>query len=416
MTTIADATGPRSRISFDLKTLLLAIAGAGILLTPYQWFGGFYLFSASLSLLIVVAGALVYRHAGGVTILVAIVSVFISFLFIMASPLLFAHAILNFILSVILTLFRVKPKTFAVATAALAIGLYAFAIWGGYDRIQELTALRAQFPFKSVEDRLAFEHASNRSASTTGVGTPAPLILSRLAEFEDRQRDYRYSSRQWALQQLHENINMHFASAAGFGVMRMGHIDLDKLELEPEEPLAMPTPLKKVPALPAESDLSPIHSDVLLNFADPDRSGFVRGRNAVAGFEAHRVTSQAKIAGDGNEAVHWQVQRLELVSLLRHETPRVYVADEIPAMDQLAEVPNRALNDFEAAALPQLATAEDLVIDQQPDRIQMLGAVRAAKNCLVCHEGQRGQLLGAFSYEITPRSVAESDERADSVR
>jgi hypothetical protein len=71
-------------------------------------------------------------------------------------------------------------------------------------------------------------------------------------------------------------------------------------------------------------------------------------------------------------------------------------------MDKLAGVPHRALNQFEAGALPQLETAKDLVIEQQPKRIEMLGAVRAATNCLACHEGQRGELLGAFSYEITP--------------
>jgi hypothetical protein len=169
----------------------------------------------------------------------------------------------------------------------------------------------------------------------------------------------------------------------------------------------MPAPLNNVPVLPAASDLSPIHHLILLEFGDLDRSGFVRSRKAVAGFQPHRVTSQADVAGGGNEASHWQIARLELVSLLRHETPRVYVADQLPSMDQLAEVPNRALNDFEASALPQLETSEDVVIDQGQKRIQMLGSVRAASSCLECHEGERGRLLGAFSYEITPVSAIE---------
>ena len=71
-------------------------------------------------------------------------------------------------------------------------------------------------------------------------------------------------------------------------------------------------------------------------------------------------------------------------------------------MDQLADVPHRELNNFESSALPRLESDEDVVIDQQPERIQMLGAIRAATNCLECHEGVRGQLLGAFSYELVP--------------
>jgi hypothetical protein len=30
----------------------------------------------------------------------------------------------------------------------------------------------------------------------------------------------------------------------------------------------------------------------------------------------------------------------------------------------------------------------------------MLGAVRAGNDCLQCHNGPRGKLLGAFSYEF----------------
>lgn len=114
---------------------------------------------------------------------------------------------------------------------------------------------------------------------------------------------------------------------------------------------------------------------------------------------------------DEDPPTHWQVNRLELVSLLRHDTPRVYTAPELPAMDQLADVPHRELNRFELASLPKLESDEDLVVDQQPSRIQMLGAIRAATSCLDCHDCQRGQLLGAFSYELSP--VVNSNEAAD---
>ena len=76
-------------------------------------------------------------------------------------------------------------------------------------------------------------------------------------------------------------------------------------------------------------------------------------------------------------------------------------------MDKLKEVPTRPLNTFEGGALPKLVSQEDVVVDQQPTRIQMVGALRAGKTCFECHEGRRGKLLGAFSYELTPVKKSE---------
>jgi hypothetical protein len=41
----------------------------------------------------------------------------------------------------------------------------------------------------------------------------------------------------------------------------------------------------------------------------------------------------------------------------------------------------------------------------------MLGSLRAAKQCLDCHNVQRGELLGAFSYRLT---LAEDDSELES--
>ena len=32
--------------------------------------------------------------------------------------------------------------------------------------------------------------------------------------------------------------------------------------------------------------------------------------------------------------------------------------------------------------------------------LRMLGAIRAANQCVACHAAERGQLLGAFSYTL----------------
>jgi hypothetical protein len=48
-----------------------------------------------------------------------------------------------------------------------------------------------------------------------------------------------------------------------------------------------------------------------------------------------------------------------------------------------------------------LQSDEDVVIDESVDHIRMVGSLRAAKSCLACHSVHRGDLLGAFTYELT---------------
>jgi hypothetical protein len=69
-------------------------------------------------------------------------------------------------------------------------------------------------------------------------------------------------------------------------------------------------------------------------------------------------------------------------------------------MDELRDAPTRPLDDFERGAIDRLRSDEDLVIDDAPNRIRMVGSLRAGKDCLECHSVRRGELLGAFSYEL----------------
>jgi hypothetical protein len=114
----------------------------------------------------------------------------------------------------------------------------------------------------------------------------------------------------------------------------------------------------------------------------------------------------------------WTLERLELVSLLKFDEPRVYVLDHLPRMDQLSgdDVPTRPLDEFEADALPQLRTAEDIVIDDSAKPLRMLGSLRAADQCRDCHSVARGELLGAFTYFLQARDATShfsADEAAE---
>ena len=96
----------------------------------------------------------------------------------------------------------------------------------------------------------------------------------------------------------------------------------------------------------------------------------------------------------------WQIRRLELVSLLKHAEPAVYLSEHLPRMDELKKARTRPLGKFEAQALQSLQEGEDLVAEASTNRIVLMGSLRASKQCLKCHEQQLGTLLGAFSYEL----------------
>ena len=87
----------------------------------------------------------------------------------------------------------------------------------------------------------------------------------------------------------------------------------------------------------------------------------------------------------------WGVLRLELVSLLLHDRPVVYVSESLPRMDKLRGAPTRPLDSFEAAALEKLRGGEYLLVADAPDGARMLGAIRSVKECTSCHGGKRGE-------------------------
>jgi hypothetical protein len=159
------------------------------------------------------------------------------------------------------------------------------------------------------------------------------------------------------------------------------------------------------PPLPGQPLLASLHDAGLNDLFDRDRMGYVRDKEHVAGFQSHRFTQMPKPAHDSE--LRWTLVRLELIGLLKYDRPKAYVSENLPRLDELGEAATRELDDFELSALERLQTDEDLVIDEAPQRIRMLGSLRAGKQCLDCHSVPRGQLLGALSYEIVPRDRPE---------
>jgi len=398
----AESSIPRTDLRFDLKSLLWGMAIVAALLVPIRWFGGLYLFSVASSAALVGACCYAYRYrSGGRACGYAITGLILAFPFGMLVVL--GHAFLNLLLCSVLVACRVRPRTFSQGVIALAILIYGVVLWNGFVEVRTLEALRQKYPFESLVARLKFRDEPQTNSNLFNAALSlSPAVAGRLDDLEHEQTEVYGYGRSQALQQLHENTRMQFAFAAGFGPARMPMLPgIRWVELPNERSLLLPATVNVATEEPSADELYSVHRGAVVDFADADRMGYIRSRTEVAGFESHRV---ARIDdpwdSTGSTDSLWQVTRLELVGLLRETEPRVYTTGAVLPMDQMAESPHRNLNSFEAAALPQLESSEDVVIEQTAERIEMLGAVRATSACLECHDAQRGQLLGAFSYEM----------------
>lgn len=135
------------------------------------------------------------------------------------------------------------------------------------------------------------------------------------------------------------------------------------------------------------------------------RTGFVKNLDEVAGFEPHRIRLKAdwkREISTVDKQIKWTVNRFQLVGLLMHQEPRVYLSEQLPNMEQLSkkDIETRQLNAFEIHGLKTLSEGENLAVSATSNRIVMLGAIRAESSCLRCHNKKEGALLGAFSYEF----------------
>jgi hypothetical protein len=227
----------------------------------------------------------------------------------------------------------------------------------------------------------------------------------RLARLEREVSEARHGFREFQLQSLHEHALALFIDSPGFGQGRMPR---------PGEWILAaglrrgPVPLQPAARAPwvwspgdgepaprgVESSLGTILEASIVDFVNPGGFGYIKDRRHVAGFDAHRF-SQVPAA-----AQRWQVQTLELVSLLLHDEPAVYVSDRLPRMERRPNVPTRPLDRFERYGLGTLRQGEDLFIAPEGDGVRMIGAVRSTSQCTVCHECRQGDLLGAFTYAL----------------
>jgi hypothetical protein len=281
---------------------------------------------------------------------------------------------------------------FSLAVASALGGIYVY----------RCLDLRDRYPYVSLAPRLAYE-ARPRSVP---VGTDAGA--RRLEGLERLLDGWGSENRPASLAMIHGSAVQLFIDSPGFGPGRRltaspgraAEKEYPPIPFDPETRASDPRDdsAESSPPLTPPQYARDSHSNGLVDFVNLPGFGHVLDRDHVAGFQPHQFRKRVYFWSDKG---HWLVRRLELVSLLKFEAPAVYVSDHLPRMDRLGDgTTTRPLDCFERDALESLRRGEDLIAVPGEGDVRLLGSIRAARQCLVCHSAERGELLGAFSYVL----------------
>ncbi len=318
--------------------------------------------------------------------------------------------------------------------------------------------LRRTYSFKSIKDRLDVLLPRNQQRLSASLSEEA---IAELDSYEMVGRLSRTSGthvRPESLRLLHEESVREFISRDGNGYIRTpppsaiylkltsyGRIPFDPLttedrdlpigiqvELPPDHPrnLSLKEYVRKVgpndKMLPSLEFMKLLHQQAHDSLLSPRQYGYIKSTDAVSGFVPHHVQSRPTIepwesryralrlhqSDEEREAIWepiatrppddaiWLLESLQLVSLLKQTEPLVYDQWHLPSMEDLDDVLMRKLDEFEHDSLEQLYSGQQISIQSHQNQIRMVGALRASKNCLQCHDAQRGDLLGALTYTI----------------
>jgi hypothetical protein len=293
------------------------------------------------------------------------------------------------------------PLSFIATVAAYSIVF----LWTSKDQ-QELAQAQEEYAFENMENRLSKQSSRN---------SLPPNNLQHLKFFESEvasaSNERESSRRNFALIMLHGTSVDRFVKRSGFGVGRTVRTPssaslLKQLQSSDLTRAPVQQPDYTNPFISPSNNLTSrlqdwnsdktlrLHDDGVLDFINPIGFGYIKDREHVAGFQKHGMTKVPKAD------TRWSVAHLELVGLIVHEKPVVYMTANLPQMEEAQHAPKRALDSFELEGLKALQEGEDLYYRGSEDKARMMGSIRAVEQCLQCHGGSSGQLLGAFSYGL----------------
>jgi hypothetical protein len=283
--------------------------------------------------------------------------------------------------------------------------LLASAVLGGW-RIWELgrdlqvavpvqQAPAVQTPVVEAKPTPVAQPAAELPDSPIAASEPAPAVAS-IEPTNKKPTGKKHESEDKLLavmaMRLHSEAYDRFIHQKGLGMSRMVPT-LSVVKREWKKPDWTSEELAKGQGdIKGVKDLSLIHLSSVNFFIDASTKSEA-ARNDV-------FLNNALNAKDRKEFL-WEIKSLDLVGLVVHETPTVYVSEKLPNMKDLAKRPTRDMDVFEMEGLEELMAGKDLYVRGKNDTIRVLGPVRASKACLKCHsDAKDGDMLGAFSYTL----------------
>jgi hypothetical protein len=352
-------------------------------------------------------------------------------------PTLMLHALLLVVAGVVCLCLGGGARRFLRCSLAATVTTYLVISYFVLLSLQDNADWRRLYPFKSLTGRLAYETRAKTGGAGSvqkgrsderevAAGESSPEAAARWAEVERKVEGTDDWLRAISLKHVHQSFVMQFINSPGFGfdrhlnTPRNSYITLPPSELIPlssldgasgdqsesrpgPQPTSQADELRLAASVSSDQPLWRMHQDGLINFVNALGFGYVRDRDHVAGFQPHGFGHPGRFRDTGlppRPPERWRLRRIELVSLLKYDRPAVYLSDNLPRMEDLSDARPRPLDAFETSALPALQGGEDLMATTTGSTMRVLGALRAMRQCVSCHNAERGDLLGAFSYEL----------------
>lgn len=197
------------------------------------------------------------------------------------------------------------------------------------------------------------------------------------------------------LERLHQDALRHFHADPRFGMLRLPGV-IAKIERQWEVPHFSPDELEGNKPLSFGKALDRIHNGTVKDFLT--RKPAKKTKKTIRRYPVTRDPKKY----DRKKKV-WEAKSVDMIGLLTHKYPVAWTASTPHSSKDKdsAKPKKRELDHFEFAALKELESGRNLYARSHKGIVRMLGAIRAKKSCLACHEGKKeGDLFGAFSYTL----------------
>jgi hypothetical protein len=140
-----------------------------------------------------------------------------------------------------------------------------------------------------------------------------------------------------------------------------------------------------------------MHASVVQTFVRSEGLGLSRMPTV------HRSTIPEFAMGDKV----YRVKMAQLIGMENHPQPTAYITpglspkkSDLQAAVRQKTIQTRPVTPFEKEALSQLAAGKQLAFGTHEGSPVMAGALVTTRECLNCHSGQEGRMLGAMSYTL----------------